>query len=235
MPQIKKTPPETRKYIPIITDDLKSIAELVGSHPARKYVESRKIPVDMWNKLFYAPKFFHWSTGHTNKFKCFTEEDHPRLIIPWYSEDNVLFAYSARAFGPEEPKYFKIIMDDTYPPFFGLDKLDKTRPIYILEGQLDVLFINAVAVGTSTLQLYDNKEAIYIPDRDIRNSQIMKNVKKLIDIGYKVCMLPDTLPGKDINDFVKGGMSIEDIEKVISENTYQGLSAQIHFNNWKKC
>lgn len=233
--KLKKTPPETRKYIPSITDDLKCIAELGSKHPATQYIKARCIPVNMWEKLFYAPKFFKWASGNTDKFKSWTDEDHPRLIIPWYSEDNVCHTYTARSFGKEEPKYYKIVLDDSYPPYYGLEKLDKTKQIYVMEGPLDALFLNAVAVGTSALQLYQNKDAIYLPDRDIRNKEIMKITNKMIQLGYRVCMLPDDLPGKDVNDFVVSGMSIKEIEAIINAHTYQGLEAQMEFLKWKKC
>ena len=231
----QKTPPETHKYIPSITDGLKSVDDLAENHPVRKYIVDRRLPELCWLHLFYAPKFFKWASGNTDRFKpC--KEDHPRLIIPWYSEDGALFAYSARAFGDEQPKYYKIILDETYPPFFGLDKLDKTKPVVVLEGQVDALFLNAVAVGTSTLQRYDNKEAIYLPDPDIRNKEIMKNTKTLIQLGYKVCLASDEFValGKDVNDWIKSGKTLSEIERMIYKNTFQGLEANLKFLQWSK-
>jgi hypothetical protein len=228
-----KIPPSTRKYIPTITDDLKSIAELADDHPAKQYVATRLLPKDMWSKLFYAPKFYKWAAGHTDRFNAPSKADHPRMIIPWYSADGVLFAYTARSFGGEEPKYYKIILDETVKPqVFGLNNTNKVE--YVVEGPIDSMFLpNSVAVGNASLHMYDC-DGIYITDRDVRNKEIMREAKLLINMGKKVCMLPNSLLGKDINEMVQNGLTVDDIHNIIKRNTYQGLEAQLKFTEWGK-
>jgi len=228
-------PPETKNYIPNILESLTAVGDLSLEHPVRKYIESRCIPTEFYNKIYYAPKFFEWTREHTDKFAN-VKEDHPRLIVPWISKDGVAFGYSARAFGREEPKYYTIHVDDTYPLFFGLDRTDTSKNVYVVEGAIDAMFLdNAVAVGTSALYRFSMAENItYIPDRDVRNPQIMQVVKKLIDTGKKVCMLPESFK-KDINDAAKDGMSKKEIMELIDSNSYSGLEAQLYFSQWRKC
>lgn len=217
------------------SDGLISIVNLPDTHPAKKYVEGRKIPEKHWSDIFYVKKFFAWASQHTDKFSSYGKSgDHPRLILPWRGTDDVMFSYSARAFGKETPKYYNIVLDESYEKVYGLNRVDRSKPVYVLEGQIDSLCIdNAVAVGTSSLHIYDGGD-IYIPDRDVRNKEILDITKRLIDTGKRVCMLPSTFQYKDLNEAAKDGLSSACIEKVILENTYQGLEAQLRFSKWKK-
>lgn len=222
-----------------IVDDLKSVKQLSENHPVKQYVQKRKIPEYMWDKIFYAPKFFEWAKKNTEKFDSIKFGEHPRLVIPWYNAENEIIAYTARCFGKEDPKYFKIILNEDEEIIYGQDKLDHSKQIYVLEGPVDAMFLNAIAVGNAILQTYINKEAIYIPDADIRNIEVVKNVERMIELGLKVCMMPQHIPGigkyKDINDLVIDGMSIDDIITLIENNTHQGLEAKMYFTSWKRC
>ena len=231
----------TKPYVPSILAGLKSINELSDEHPVRKYVESRKIPEKFWSDLYYAPKFFSWTTGHTDKFarvvKSFPEQEHPRLVIPFFTRDTKeAFMYHARAFGKEAPKYYSIKLDKKPMPFFGMDRMNDKERVYILEGPIDSLFLpNSVAIGSSSLHQFDlDVEKTYVVDNENRNREILKEYEKLIKLGYDVCIWPDSWKYKDINEAVLAGESILDIKRVIDDNTYHGLRAEIRLNQWRK-
>jgi hypothetical protein len=40
--------------------------------------------------------------------------------------------------------------------------------------------------------------------------------------------------GKDINEFIMNGISSDEIESIISNNTFTGIQAQLKFNMWKR-
>lgn len=234
---------KTKPYVPSVLRGLKTIKQLHDAqHPAASYVVNRKIPEKYWEELYYVPKFFEWTLGHTDKFKdllnVHPEREHPRLIIPWFTEDDKeCFAYQARAFGKEEPKYYAITVDKKPPRFFGLDRLNRLEHIYVVEGPIDSLFLpNAVAVGSSALYTFEDAGAdiTYVPDNENRNKEILKVYKKIIDAGHKVCIMPNTYTYKDINEAIMCGMSIFDIKQLIDDNTYSGLSAHMKFNEWRK-
>lgn len=233
------TPPATKKHIPDITSPLDAISDMDESHPAVQYVVNRKIPEKHWCSIFYVEKFFGWASGHTNKFELFKDfTDHARLIFPWYDKDGILFAYHARTMGDEEPKYYSIVIDDTVKEkVFGLDRLNEDDRIYVVEGPIDSLYIdNAVAVGTSALYKFmrnSSYSVTYIPDRDCRNKEIMAIVKKMISMGLSVCMMPES-DKKDIGEMIESGMSREDVMTIIDDNTFHGLSAELHFLKWRK-
>jgi hypothetical protein len=72
------------------------------------------------------------------------------------------------------------------------------------------------------------ENSIFVFDCEFRNKQILDRIEKLINKGVKVCIWPKHMAnkGKDINDFIKSGMTSGEIETVIKENTYKGLMAK---------
>ena len=133
----------------------------------------------------------------------------------------------------EDPKYYSIKMQEN-AGFFGLNRLDYSKQVYVVEGQIDSLFLpNCVAVGTSALWKYGvTGDEIYIPDVDVRNVQIMKIVWTMIKSNLRVCLLP---PGqKDLNLMILAGMSQDDLIQLVNSHTYQGPAAQFMFSRWSK-
>jgi hypothetical protein len=78
----------------------------------------------------------------------------------------------------------------------------------------------------------DNTTIVY--DNEPRNKDIVNSIDKVIDLGYSVCIWPDDMAEKDINDMVKGGKSPKKIQQLIDQHTYHGLSAKMRLTQWKK-
>ena len=57
-------------------------------------------------------------------------------------------------------------------------------------------------------------------------------MEQLIDNNYSITIWPISLQQKDINDMVLAG--VKDIQKLVNQNTYQGLQARMEFANWKR-
>jgi hypothetical protein len=55
-----------------------------------------------------------------------------------------------------------------------------------------------------------------------------------IKSGHSIVIWPDTIKAKDINEMVMSGISLDEIESIISSNTFKGLVAQAKFVFWKK-
>jgi hypothetical protein len=75
------------------------------------------------------------------------------------------------------------------------------------------------------------ENTVYIFDNQPRNKQLIKQIKGMITRGHTVCIWPNTLYGKDINDMVKIGY---DVEKIIHNNSYKGLEAELKLTIWRK-
>lgn len=226
------TAPPTVKYIPDIFEDLPLIRNMDENSQVYIYCETRKLPVDDFD-FHYAEKFIEWTKGNTEKFINWKDSDHSRIVIPWRDRNQKIIGYSARSLGPEEPKYYRIFIDEEVKEhLFGLDRIDESKQIYVVEGEIDSLMIpNAIAVANGKLHKYINKNAIYIPDRDVRNKHIMRGVSEMVELGLKVCFLPLNLP-KDLNDMKKANMTTGEILSIINSNTYQGLEAKLQFSKW---
>lgn len=218
---------------------LQKISQLSWDHEVAKYVRERQIPIEYYPKLRYAPDF--------NKFvnslipdKMNEKYHEGRLIIPFLDDKGRCFGFQGRSFVNNDfGKYITIMLTDKYPKVFGLDTVDKNKTIYVVEGCIDSFFINncvAVAQGDllSIKNVFDVNKCVFIPDRDIRNKQIMDRVKNLIEKNLNVCMLPNNFKGKDINDLILSGKTPLDIKKIIDDNTFQGLEAQLQFGKWRK-
>ena len=63
----------------------------------------------------------------------------------------------------------------------------------------------------------------------------MDALKKLIINGYSVCIWPDNIREKDINEMILSGMTTEEIVDVIDNNTHSGLQANFQLSRWQKC
>ena len=220
-------------------DGLKCLDELEESHPAIQYLINRKIPKDKWNLLYFASKFKAYTNSVTPKFQEPIQEEHPRMIIPYFTTAGKVFAYQGRAYGNEQPKYYTIKIDESQEKIYGMDRLDYSRRIYVVEGPIDSLFLpNAIAVSgasfdTPTIRsLLTN--ATIVMDNEPRNKDIVKQLAKYIDLGYNVCMFPDSIEGKDINEMVLSGKTTEQIIETINTNTFSGMEAKLRFANWKK-
>lgn len=228
----------------VIEDDilssLKKISDLKEDHPARVYCVKRQIPTQCLSLLYFCPRFKEYTnTVVPDKFQSLGD-DHPRLIIPFFDEHGRCFAFQGRAFGKETPKYYTIKLDDTSEKIFGLDRVDFAKRVYIVEGPLDSLFLpNSVAVSGSSFgsivveRLKSNSTIVY--DNEPRSKELTKLISKTIDNGFSVCLWPDSIAEKDVNDIIMSGKSIEDIVAMIDSHTYQGAQAKLEFSRWRKC
>ena len=230
---------ETKTFDTVLVG-LKCIADMPEDHPAVKYCIKRQIPKDRFPLLYYAPKFTKYvNSVLPGKLKT-PEKDHPRLIIPFYNQEGKCFAFQGRAFGKEDPKYLTIKLDDKAEKIFGLDRVDESKRVYIVEGPLDSLFLpNSIAVSGSSFnsstigKLKSNATVVY--DNEPRSKQLTKLIEKTIDDGYSICLWPDTVQGKDVNDMIQAGLTANDIKTIIDNNTFSGTLAKLKFTAWKRC
>ena len=224
--------------------ELKKISQLRVDHPAKKYVEKRKLPVQSHSFLFYAPNFNKWVNSFIpNKLP---EKKEPRLVIPFIDKKNNLIGFTGRSFGTSEPRYITIMLGEDALKIFGLDRANLTKRTYITEGPIDSLFLsNALALGGSGfLQLasklgLDNDEVyrkniVLVYDNEPRNKDIVKLMSKALNKGWSVCIWPDNLHEKDINEMVLSGKTSWEIEKLIDQHTYSGLQGITRLNEWKR-
>jgi len=216
-----------------ILKGLKSIQDLPKEHPARCIVEKRRLPVESLSDLYLCESFYKFTNSIIpNKFPSL-DGDHPRLLIPFRNEDGEVFAYQGRAFGDEQPKYITIKIDADADKIFGLDKVDRSKPIYIVEGPLDSLFLdNCIAMAGADFNFEGDITVVY--DNEPRNKEICRQIEKSIERGNKVCLFPESIQEKDINDMFIAGSTKEEIQQLITDNTFSGVAAILRFAEWRR-
>jgi len=197
---------------------------------AREYLEKRKLDPE---KFYYADKFKEWTNTQKVTFDTIGR-DESRIIIPMYDTDKNLIGFQGRSLIPNPVKYITVMISDDAPKIYGMDQIDPSQSIYIVEGPFDSTFLqNAVAMCGSDVDIrsFNWSDYIYVFDNEPRNREIVNRISKTINRGDKVIIWPTTIQHKDINDMVLAGLNVMD---VLKSNTYSGLEAKIKFNNWKK-
>ncbi len=217
------------------------VSNLPEGHFCLEYVKRRKIPRKYYDSLLF-----------TNKYKKFVLSivpecesqliDDARLVIPFYNEYNELIAISGRALETSDKtlRYVTIRTNDSKDKLvYGMNIVDLKKPVKLVEGPIDSLFLNnCLASGDANLSLtaksINAKDTVLIFDNESRNKEIVKMVQNAIKEKFNVVIWPDNIVGKDINEMILNGLSPDEIETIISSNTFKDIEAQLKFNFWKK-
>ena len=83
--------------------------------------------------------------------------------------------------------------------------------------------------------MVDKENTTIVFDNEPRNKEIVKRMEKIIQDGWTICIWPEKILEKDLNDMVLAGQPAEEIEDLINRNKFSGLQAQFKLNGWKKC
>ena len=197
---------------------------------AREYLERRKLDPE---KFYFADKFKEWTNTQKETFSTIGR-DESRIIIPLYDVESNLIGFQGRALGPSPNKYITVMLSNESPKLYGLEKVDSSKTIYIVEGPFDSTLVeNAIAMCGSDVDIrsFGWSDYIWVFDNEPRNREIVNRISKTINRGDKVIIWPTNIQQKDINDMVLAGLNVMD---VLKSNTHSGLEAKIKFNNWKK-
>jgi len=224
-----------------VVDQLEKISDLDENHKAVQLLIKRKIPKKFYSYFYYAKNFKSWvNSWNKEKFENI-KHDHDRLVIAYRDKDKKLIAIQGRSFSDQvSPKYLTLKVDESVDYIFGLDRVDPSKNVQIVEGPIDSMFLpNAIAVGSAGLNNPGFDDVTYIWDNEPRNAQIIKQtINKIIkNTNEKFCIWQNTnkLKFKDINDLAEHeNLSLEQIHDLININTFSGLKALHIINNWKK-
>lgn len=215
--------------------------KLPDNHFCIQYLKNRRIPQDYYKLLYY-----------TDNYKQFVSEVYPqvdkeitadkRLVIPFYDQYNSLIALSGRALEVSDYKlrYVTLRTNESEDKLiYGMDRVNTNETVRIVEGPIDSLFLqNCVAAGDANLSLVaksiSSGKKVLIFDNEPRNKDIVRMMQDAIKLGHDIVIWPDTIEQKDINEMIMAGLNKDEIESIISSNTFSGLQAQTKFVFWKK-
>jgi len=227
------------KTKPIFKDSIKlpSIEDLPDGHFCKDYVINRKIPKEFYSQLYYADDFKSFVESIQNEETNLIEGD-KRLVIPFYDKDKSLIAIQGRALGESKMRYVTITLQKDVTKFFGLDRVDPNKKVYVVEGPIDSMFIpNAIATADSNLTRVNElgfNDVTLVFDNEPRNKEIVKTIEKAIKDGNSVCLLPENVKEKDVNEIILSGCSIHELLALIDNFTFSKLRAELEFSKWKK-
>ena len=216
--------------------------KLPSGHYCLEYLKRRKIPEQYYKSLLFTQHYKQFIDAIIpNHGKQIVDD--ARLVIPFYDEYNELIALSGRALETSDKtlRYVTLKLDEnnTQKLVFGLDRVDLKQTVKIVEGPIDSLFLNnCIASGDANLSLVAQNvsagKKILIFDNEPRNKEIVKMMQDAIKSGHNVVIWPSTILEKDINEMIIAGKPVDEIERIISSNTFDSITAQLKFNMWKK-
>jgi len=230
--QVKTELDFTPKFKPksILDELMTRVDTLDEDHPAKLFCKKRQLPVEKLKELYYIDDVQNLEQL-SDKYKDKIVGTEPRLVIPFYSAKGQLIGVTCRALGNERLRYITLKINDE-PLVYNLDKIDKSKTVFVTEGPLDSMFLpNAIAVGGSDLKrVIDlDLDAVFVFDNQPRNKELVNIMNSMTD--YKMVVWPKNIEEKDINDMVIAG---REVQKIIHMNTFSGLSLKLAISQWSK-
>ena len=234
-----------RKLLNKVDDDTMSIENLKflckptnEVAAAKEYLNARKIPEEHHKNLWFIenPQNLQFLSP---KYKDRVLGNDPRIVLPFVINGE-LIGVSGRAINNSPLRYLTMRLRDDLPLIFNLDNVDKTKTIYVTEGPIDSLFLpNSISVGGSDFKKIDKEiktNSIIIYDNEPRNTEILKKIEEVIELGFNVCLWNDkrVTDLKDINEMVMSGLTKEEVKSIIDKSTFSGLQAKLKFKEYKK-
>jgi hypothetical protein len=215
------------------------ITQLDDDHFAKKYIIDRMIPESAHKRIYFTEDFAACVNA------CFPDrynlaENEARIVLPFWDEADRIIGLQGRALLQSDMRYITCRASDDLTLVYGLDTYDSSKLVYVVEGPFDSLFLdNCLAVAGSGLnfiekRLSEESDFVLVFDNEPRNKEIVRIMNDSINKGYKVCIPPENWKEKDINDMILASQTAEKIKKMIEENTYSGLEAELNFSKWRK-
>lgn len=253
--ELEESAPISKQIYPVnkIFSGLKKVSQLQHMHPAKKYVDYRRIPTTYHHKLYFVPNFMEWTNSIIpGKFNtCGVDES--RLVIPFFTKSGEVFGYQGRIIDTtgnisnSNIRYITILLDTSVPRLFGMDSVDLNRIHYVLEGPIDSMFIPnsmASAGGDIVSELHrlggKKENTVIFMDNEPRKKETVQKIQKALRQGFKVSIWPDDITEKDVNAFVMRNKDIPldrlvpMLQNILVENTYSGLSGELRLSSWSK-
>lgn len=233
----KPKPVVSKKTSPKSPSLMVSIASLPNFHPAYRYIVKRGIPKKFWTKLFYTKDYGLLVKALTGEEVDMHDE---RIVIPFYTADGKPIACQGRSMDPEcMARYLTTKIDKTHPKIWGLNHVDLTKRVFVLEGPIKAMFIpNCVAMGGADIGEIDavvpKDKRVFVYDNEPRAPEICDRMRNQIAAGERLVIWNRCpWPYKDVDDMIcKGGATPSEVEQYMNAHTFSGISAKLEFSKW---
>lgn len=213
------------------------ISSLPEDHRAVQYLVGRKIPKARYHDLYYAQDMKVCEELNINyKDRLISDE---RIVIPFRNLEGKLTGVSGRAMGNSKVRYVTVRLNNE-PLVYGLDRVDVSKIVYIMEGPFDSMLVpNSIAPGGTdmvrALSYIPHDKAVIVFDNQPRNKQVVDHVQKMATRKIPMVVWPSNWKYKDINESVVDGVDPAEVVALLNTCTHQGLALNLALRDWKKC
>ena len=217
-----------------LLDVIKRVDKLEESHPAVQYCKSRKLSDYKLSYIYYVDDVSKIASV-LPEYRDTVKTKERGIVLPYYDREKNLIGITTRGIDNNPHRYNKFRLDKDSPMIYGYERVNLSKRVICVEGPIDSLFLdNAVAVGGSDMKKAMDllpDDTIYVFDNQPRNKQVCNLMEKTIDMNKTICIFPDTLLAKDINDMAKMRY---DVNHIVRNNCYNNGEARIHLSYWRK-
>lgn len=223
----------------LIDQIMDRVDTLEPAHPAVRYLSARQIPKEKFSWLYFVDDVSKIGSL-SEEYKNGIQGKESRIVFPFFNRFGHLVGLTARSINNADGlRYLTVKVTDGLH-VFGLEHIDRNKTVLITEGAMDSLFLdNAVSCSGSGLTEFAStlpkQNTILIWDNEPRNKEIVALMQKSVSNGFRVCVWPENVKGKDINEMVIRGVSRPEIHEIIKTSAVSGLQAEFKLKFWKKC
>jgi hypothetical protein len=205
------------------------------NHPIVQYILKRKISIESFKRLYVTNGFKEsvLEVAESQVEKMWNNT--PALVLPSFNADMTIQTIQGR-FLSDKFRFLTVRLTDSIKTF-GLERLDNTKPCFIVEAPIDSLHLsNSVASMDAALSksLDYVRHPIFCFDNQPRNKDVVAGMRSIIDANHKLVIFDKNVDGKDLNDFVRNGMSETTLEQYLHNHTFSGDFALDKWYEWKK-
>ncbi len=214
-------------------------SKLPKDHDAVQYLQKRRVTDEMASRIFWTDDFPSLVSSACKDKYADSRLPQKGIIFPVRNFSLKLVGWQIRDIHAED-KRFRFatctVSGSSGSLCFVPRKLDKSKPVFVVEGCIDALFLrNSVARLQAALWKFqpEDCQCIYFNDQEPRNKEVSKEIARCVKKGLKTVLLPSEYREMDVNDLaVNLGMGMDDIESLFLENAWSGLSAQVKLSKW---
>lgn len=230
----------------ILNTNCISLFNLDKNHVAVKYLQSREIPKERIDTLYYIDDI----RNITSKIIKYKDTNYPKdsaIIIPFRDADGKLEVIQLRLLNTPKLRYITLYINNSGEKIYGREFIDPTKPVYVLEGPIDSMFVdNAIACAGASLLSYSKylhemyNDVVFLFDVDyIDNKDVLKQLQKGVDANENVVIYDQKISNgvvngdKDINDIVlRYKYTKEQLMKYLKSRTFMGIKAKIELSKF---
>lgn len=215
------------------------LLDLPDEHEARVYIAGRKVPEECQTRIWFTSDFRSVSNNLDREKFAKPGQIWPesRVVLPCMEMDGSrMSAFQGRSLEKDaKVRYIMIRNDPQGTRLFGLDSVNPSSTVMVLEGPIDTFFVkNSIALcGASVSVEIPVKDRIFYLDQEPRNPQIVGRLYSLVESGERICILPDEFSEKDANEIhIEMGLSRSELYNLAVEHSYSGLRAKLKLSRW---